>query len=503
MLLIALSAPAARSAPVPTGTLRFNLSESGSPEPLPCRVHLRDERGAPVRADGLPFWRDHFVCEGRVELPLPAGDYSFEIERGPEYHSITGQVRVAAGATATVRREIPRLIDVSEEGWWSGDLHVHRPMADIELLMRAEDLHIAPVITWWNGRGPWSSNPPPAEPVVRFDQDRFHFALAGEDERGGGALLYFGLHAPLPLDGAAREFPPSAHFLSMAKSAPPPPPGEGLVWADIEKPFWWDTPIWLASGLADSVGIAHNHMHRSGVLENEAWGRARDRARFPSPQGNGRYTQELYYHILNSGIRLPPSAGSASGVLPNPVGYNRAYVHLEGELTWAKWWEGLRAGRVFVSNGPLLRVRADNHWPGHVFRSDGPLTINLETRVDSRDAVAALELVRDGRIEPLPSGGNTAITFSTSGWFLVRATAEPAHTFRFASTGPWYVEIGDNPRPVRRASAEFFLEWTRQRRDAVAAALTNETRRAAAMTVLDSAEQFWRSRLREAEDSLR
>ncbi|HAK94366.1 MAG TPA: hypothetical protein DCM87_05035 [Planctomycetes bacterium] len=53
----------------------------------------------------------------------------------------------------------------------------------------------------------------------------------------------------------------------------------------------------------------------------------------------------------------PPSAGSASGVLPNPVGYNRVYVHVDGELTYAKWWEGLQAGRAFVTNGPLLRVR--------------------------------------------------------------------------------------------------------------------------------------------------
>src|SRR5690606_23110928 len=108
------------------------------------------------------------------------------IERGPEYHSVTGSARVTAGEVLTIRREIPRLIDVSREGWWSGDLHVHRPPADIELLMRAEDLHIAPVITWWNGRGPWSSNAPPAEPIGRFDQSRFHSVIGGEDERGGG-----------------------------------------------------------------------------------------------------------------------------------------------------------------------------------------------------------------------------------------------------------------------------------------------------------------------------
>jgi hypothetical protein len=58
-------------------------------------------------------------------------------------------------------------------------------------------------------------------------------------------------------------------------------------------------------------------------MATEAWGKPRDSQRLPGPLGNGYWSQELYYHILNAGIRLPPSAGSASGVLPNPVGYNR------------------------------------------------------------------------------------------------------------------------------------------------------------------------------------
>jgi hypothetical protein len=68
-------------------------------------------------------------------------------------------------------------------------------------------------------------------------------------------------------------------------------------------------------------------------------------------------------------LRLPPSAGSASGVLPNPVGYDRVYVQLDGELSYEKWWDGLKLGRVFVSNGPLLRCRANGQWPGHIFKA--------------------------------------------------------------------------------------------------------------------------------------
>jgi hypothetical protein len=36
-----------------------------------------------------------------------------------------------------------------------------------------------------------------------------------------------------------------------------------------------------------SIGVANNHMWRSQMLTNEAWGRERDIQRLPSPLGNG------------------------------------------------------------------------------------------------------------------------------------------------------------------------------------------------------------------------
>src|SRR5262245_38858245 len=63
-------------------------------ELLPARVHLYDAAGKPVRPEGLPFWRDHFVCAGQADLPLPPGEYRYEVERGPEYKPARGKVSV-------------------------------------------------------------------------------------------------------------------------------------------------------------------------------------------------------------------------------------------------------------------------------------------------------------------------------------------------------------------------------------------------------------------------
>ena len=251
-------------------------------------------------------------------------------------------------------------------------------------------------------------------------------------------------------------------------------------------------------GQVDSIGLANNHMCRDTMYESEAWGKPRVVERYPAPLGNGYWSQEIYYHLLNCGLRIPPSAGSASGVLPNPVGYNRVYVHVGKELTWEKWWEGLRAGRSFVTNGPLLRVTADGELPGHVFTAaDGKeVKVELKGELTTRDTIRFLEVIKDGEVESRVSvedfartGSLGTLTFKTSGWFLVRAIADNPKTFRFASTAPFYVEVGDAKRRVSKASAKFFLAWVKERAGRVK--LDDADQRREVLKYHTAAEKFW------------
>jgi hypothetical protein len=454
------------------GRLEIRAVDKATGQPIAARMHLKDPRGRPVKPPKVPFWKDHFVFDGTLVLELPLGTYTFEIESGPEYKFNSGYFTLERNANDTKTIELQRFVEMKKEGWWSGDLHIHREPADIEVLMRAEDLHIGPVMTWWNNQNKWQAKPLPAQPVVQFDGNRFYHLLAGEDEREGGALLYFNLPEPLPIAGSKREYPSPVKFLEQARQ-------HSGVHVDVEKPFWWDLPVWVATGKIDSLGLANNHQQRDGMLDNEAWGKPRDTALYPSPQGNGRWSQHIYYELLNCGLRIPPSAGSASGVLPNPVGYNRVYVHCGEELTWDKWWENLRKGQVVVTNGPLLRPRVfgkgaeqEGALPGHVFLADKGETLELqiELKLSTRDPIDYLEVVRDGKTvhevrldQWAKAGGNLPpLTFSKSGWFLIRAVTGSPKTFRFASTGPYYVEIGYERR-ISKKAAQFFSDWVYER----------------------------------------
>ena len=453
---------------------------------LPCRIHLFDQDEKPQRAAGLPFWRDHFVCPGAAGLELPAGRYRYEIERGPEHERLTGEVAISDQSPKLVRRSLKRIANLRGEGWYSADLHIHRPLSQVDLLMQAEDLDFAPVITWWNRRDHWE---PHRHPQV------------GEDEREGGALLFHRMSRPIDITKSTREVPSPMVYVEQALRQNPG------VWIDIEKPFWWDVPVWLASGRMQSIGVANNHMWRSRMLPSEAWGRARDTQRLPPPLGNGYWTQEIYHHILNAGIRIPPSAGSASGVLGNPLGYNRVYVHLDGAFSEPAWWDGLAKGNCFVTNGPLLRVRANGKLPGAIFAAEAgkPLGMKLDVQLTTLDHLTKLEVIQNGRVIQVitcttdrDQSHAIDLKINRSGWFLVRGIAENPKTFRFATTAPFYVELGREKRRISKASSRFFLDWVNERIDRVKANVTDKSQQAELLRSHESARKFWQKKVREA-----
>jgi hypothetical protein len=474
------------------GEFDIRVIDAKTQLPLAARMHLKDSRGKPVKPPKTIYWHDHFIIPGTVGLSLRPGTYTFELECGPEYKLRTGHFAIERSATDNTTVEMVRFVDMKSEGWWSGDLHVHRPVEDIELLMKAEDLHVAPLITWWNKTNLWESQPLPHPATIKFDTDRYYNLLAGEDERGGGALLFFNLNEPLDIAGASKEYPSSLEFLKAAKAA-----GD-RVHVDAEKPFWWDFPAWVASGQIDSVGIAHNHLQRNGLLKNEAWGRARDMKLYPDPSGIGRYTLDIYYHLLNCGLRIPPSAGSASGVLPNPVGYNRVYVHCGDEFDYDQWFAGLKAGRVVITNGPMLRPLVNGKLPGHVFTADAGETVTLDIglSLSLREKVDYLEIVQNGKVvhevrldQFAQDGGKLPpLKFDQSGWMLVRAVTNHPETFRFAMTGPYYVEIGYEKR-ISKASAQFFLDWVYDRARQIQ--LEDGAEQAAVMAYHRAARDYW------------
>lgn len=487
-----------------TGDVVFEVVDKKSQEPLAARMHLKDSKGKFVKPPKSVFWHDHFVFDGSIAIKLRPGMYEYELECGPEYKLAVGQFEVEKTTNDTHQVEMERFVDMRKEGWVAGDLHIHRPINDISVLMKAEDLYMAPVITWWNDQNLWEGKKPPSSLATEPLPKHWSNVMAGEDEREGGALLFFGLQEPLPIKGLGRDYPSATAVGLLARK-------KGVTHIDGEKPFWWEFPIWVAHDVIDSVGIANNHQQRDGMMDNEAWGKPRSKDIYPLKTDNGAWSMEIYFRLLNCGIRMPPSAGSASGVLPNPVGYNRVYVHIDpasensNAITPETWWKGLQQGRVVVTNGPMLRPKFEGRAPGHIFKGIPGETLEIETTAElaTRDKIVYFEVIQNGKVAStvqlgkwLELGGKLPkMKFSESGWMTVRTLTDNPKTYRFAMSGPVYVDFDGKPRISKRDS-KFFLDWCKEARDRTK--IKDAKQLSNTLAIYDKAIAFWEEKVASA-----
>ncbi len=503
-----------------SGQLEIRVVDHDSGQPLAVRMHLKNAKGTPVKPSGVPGLGDHFVFDGKIILHLPNGGYEFLIERGPEYLERTGHFQIENFADDNKTIDMKRFADMAKEGWYSGDLDVDRPQKEIELLMRADDLHIVPLVTWSNKKNPWLKQPLPKSAVTQFDGAFFYSLLGGELTSPGNTLRLFQLDKPLDVSDASQSKTAAAAlgslpWLPVVEKAR----REQNAWVDAGAFFARDLPIWIAAGQVDSIQLANRHLEREGVLDNEAGGWPRDVSSFPKPQGNGRWAQEIYYHLLNCGLKIPPTAGSGSGINNNPVGYDRLYVNVNSTadqnsddntesqlITWDRWWDALRAGRVTITNGPLIRPNVEGQLPGYVFKADLGQTIELliALTLSTREKIRYLEVIKNGRSEIeanlddfQASGGKLPpIKFDASGWFVIRAITDNSKTYRYATTAPYYVDVGYHPR-ISRSSVQFFLDWTDKRAAEIATAAKADDSDAAqtAQKYAQQAQAYWKSLL--------
>ena len=424
------------------GELTVEVVDSATGQPIPARMHLFAGRSAGAAAatkrlvklnmPGSAESGGHFYIDGKATLPLRKGAYHFELEAGPEYLTQSGHFEIERHADDSKRIEMKRVIDLAKEGWYGGDLDVHRKKTDLPLILRAEGLKVASNV----------DSPDPS--AIRNPQSEIEIAPT---------------------------------------------------------PYAWDLPFWLASGKLDAIDLIHRHALRNGVVDSEKDGRPRDKLLFPGPRGNGRWSESVFHHVLNCGLRIPPVAGSGSGFNDNPVGTNRVYVFCGNEFSEEAWWEGLKAGRVFVTNGPLLRPMVEGQPPGHTFRIDatGSLTLEIGLNLATSVPIEYLQIIKNGAVEAEVrlaefknrKGRLPPIHFDDSGWFLVRTVTSNPKTLQFASSGPYYVEKAGRAR-ISRASVKFFLDWL----DANAARIRkqadlNETNRASLLAEEKSARKFF------------
>jgi hypothetical protein len=184
----------------------------------------------------------------------------------------------------------------------------------------------------------------------------------------------------------------------------------------------------------------------------------------------------LWYRLLNCGFRLPATAGT--DVFLNRIGSNlpggdRVYVRLDGPLTYEGWIGGLKAGRSFVTSGPVLEFTVNGSEPGSVLKLGEKPKVRVKASARSPFPLAKAEVVHNGRVvatatlsdDKLTAAVDQELTLDRGGWVAFRAsgpgTADTPTPALNAHTNPVYVEAGG---VVYRSAdeARAFLKWIDQ-----------------------------------------
>ena len=184
-------------------------------------------------------------------------------------------------------------------------------------------------------------------------------------------------------------------------------------------------------------------------------------------------TVPLWYRLLNCGFRLTASAGTdtfLNRIRSRLPGGERVYVKLDGALNYDRWIEGLRPGRSFVTNGPILQLDVAGHGIGDTLQLGGPGSVRITTRAEAQFPIDRLEVVSNGVVVATAKPDRTGLSaefdaeipIATSGWIAVRASG-PGHRdlptgSLYAHTSPVYVTVAGASYDSSE-DAEYFLKW--------------------------------------------
>jgi hypothetical protein len=455
----------------PTGMLKLRTTDKATSQATVARVAIVEKSGKFHAPPGALYRIDrgvgHFYCRDAAELRLPAGEYQLRVSRGPEYRVFRTNVRIEPDKTAEQNIALERWIDAASLNLYSGENHIHANY----------------------GYGEWYNTP---ETMLLQcegeDLNVCNFMVANSDGDGVFDRSFFRgrpdpLSKPRTILYWNEEYRSTiwGHMTLVKLRQVVEPVFTGFK--DTTNPFDVPTNADTADRTHRQRGLV-NYTHAAyepsdpykgaytakGLPVDAALGKV------DSVDLNTSYSAAvpLWYRLLNCGFRLPASAGTdcfLNRVVSRLPGSDRCYVRIDGEFSYEKWIEGLRAGRTFVTTGPFVELIAGGQRPGGGVRLTAPGKVKVTAKAWWHLPLRRAELVQDGKVVaskefaadgPWEQSWEQEIPFEQSGWLALR-TSGAAHPDNpggeaYAHTTPVYVEVAGKP-PAARADAQFFVEW--------------------------------------------
>jgi hypothetical protein len=456
------------------------------------RVRLSDELGNAIAArcyvtgaDGLAYVPDtklqyvthlggeyYFYADGGFEVELPAGTATIQIVIGPEFEPLKTDVQVVAARRREIHLTPRRWINMSDQGWYSGDVHIHANLisndiispSDVFLATRAEDLNVANVLIS-NSLGSWL-------------HDTKYFREGPNALSAGHHILYYNEETT-----SAKMYGHMA-LLNLKKLVEPPYTG----WDGTPNAEDYPANYTLALKAHEQGGVVsyeHPGSTDPGALGGSAYelpvdvalGQVDAMEVFTKHGDDALVAANLWYRLLNCGFKLPASAGTDAALNFTDTfvpGGSRVYVQVGSEFRYDTWIEGYRAGRSFATNGPLLNFKVNDKDPGSEIQlplGQSTATVNIFAKAVSIAPMDRLEVVVNGKVveTAIAAEGERSllisrnIGLSESSWVAVRVLG-PSNRLvvnqsrLFAHSSPVYCYVRGKPI-ASKSDAIFFVNW--------------------------------------------
>jgi Tol biopolymer transport system component len=470
-----------RATHIPVRGLRFRKgsrslrvrTQNGDGQVIPSRISIRGSDGkfyAPLgamarRHAGMGDAAGFYFSKGEDVVDVPAGP-----ARVAAFHGFEHEPAVSEGSDPEVTLTLRRRLQWQGAGWWSGEDHIHANYAgpyylrppDARLMIDAEDLNVGNFLVanaegaraydreFFEGK-PHSLSTP--ERILYWNQEFRNRIVYGHM-----ALLHLTrLVEPMytSFEGTPQpwDYPSNTMIAAQARRDKAVVAYVHPVVGLTRDPFDFtvsakELPVTAALGLVDAVDIY-------------PW---------------GPVAAEIWHSLLNCGFRIAPGAGTDTFSnwrnLNQVPGNSRIYVRSAEPLSYAGWIEGMRNGRSFVSNGPLMKLAINGMQPGDTidWKGQEPLRIEAVASATAQTTLRKIELLFNGKVvasRESDSANSLELrwegTAPESGWMAARCEGAPSQRSLGAAaqahTAPVYLRAGGRPMRPRREDAQMFMHW--------------------------------------------
>ncbi|MCE4612731.1 MAG: CehA/McbA family metallohydrolase [Desulfurococcales archaeon] len=363
------------------GTVEVTAVDSRTGEPLDALIRISGGEAPIVKYLEVSVVYTDPDDVGRAEFQLPPGTYTIQVMHGAGFISepvVFENVVVEEDALVSLEAEINFLVDPSEFGWYSADLHHHSDYLD--------------------GRTP------PKYVIVAQSAAGLDFAFLSDHDYTAnyGEMARYAEARGMPFLPSVEVSPNWAHFNPYPlplNAAYEPIRGKacemiaemrslGAIVVRINHPMTGYFSAWERGEIPGGYCVDWDTAEINGW-----WG------------GSDEATLKKMWELWNYGIRKYLTAGSdVHDIWSSPYsGYPRVYAYIEGEPTPEKFALAEKNGRSYITYGPL--VLSMNPMPGDTVVTTGNIEVELE--IFSADGLAKMEVVSGGEVILIETFNNT------------------------------------------------------------------------------------------------